>query len=61
MEAVGLGSHPFHLIGLSMGGSVTLCYSGTHPLCVAGASIICPASESKIFFYAETIKSGFKY
>lgn len=58
--ASGLGTKPFHLIGISMGGGVAIAYAATHPRDVSKLSLLCPAGlhGNEKSDYMKDIESG---
>lgn len=45
IQAVGLDTEPFHIIGLSMGGALAGIYAAEYPSLVDRVTLICPASK----------------
>ncbi|KAJ8047340.1 Monoacylglycerol lipase abhd6-B [Holothuria leucospilota] len=58
--ASGLGTKPFHLIGISMGGGVAIAYAATHPRDVSKLSLLCPAgcADWDKADYMQDVKKG---
>lgn len=46
VEAIGLNKEPFHLVGLSMGGSIAGLYAAQYPEEIERITMICPAMKT---------------
>ena len=48
VRLVGLYKKPFHIIGLSMGGAISICFAAKYPHLVAAASFLCPGIATPV-------------
>ncbi len=42
VRLVGLNKKAFHIVGLSMGGALSICFAAKYPHLIAAASFVCP-------------------